>query len=58
MDTYSKRNIVLIVFGMAIAGTLTAWLAVAGVTRYLDDLHADDPMARAGSLIDKQKSQK
>ena len=45
---YSKRDIVLFTVGLLVAGTLTAWLTTVGVRRYLDNTHANDPLARAG----------
>lgn len=45
---YSKRKIVLFIVELLVAGTLTAWLTVVGVQRYLESNHANDPLAKAG----------
>lgn len=49
MDHYSKRDIILIIAGILLAGGLNAWLTVVGVQHYLDKTHASDPLAKAGA---------
>jgi hypothetical protein len=47
---YSKREIIVFILGLLLAGTLTVWLTIVGLQRYLDSTHSDDPLTKAGGL--------